>query len=69
MTSNAMTDALQNPHPKVLFASVEDDTISALTDLAAIFKLKLQQTPSPRPKLRRPRSSHNQAFTHHQTKS
>jgi hypothetical protein len=42
-----MTDALQNPHPEVPFASVGDDTITALTDLAASFKLKLQQPPSP----------------------
>jgi hypothetical protein len=41
-----MTDALQNPHPEVPFASVGDDTIKALTDLAAIFKLKIQQAPS-----------------------
>jgi hypothetical protein len=44
-----MTDALQNPHPEVPFASVGDDTISALADLAAIFKLKLHQTLSPTP--------------------
>jgi hypothetical protein len=44
-----MTDALQNPHPEVPFASVGDDTISALADLAAIFKLRLRQTPSPTP--------------------
>jgi hypothetical protein len=44
-----MTDALQNPHPEVPFASVGDDTISALADLAEIFKLKLQQTPPPTP--------------------
>jgi hypothetical protein len=44
-----MTDALQNPHPEVPFASTGDDTISALADLAEIFKLKLQQTPSPTP--------------------
>jgi hypothetical protein len=42
-----MTDALQNPHPEVPFARVGDDTISALAELAAIFKLKLRQTPSP----------------------
>jgi hypothetical protein len=42
-----MTDALQNPHPEVPFARVGDDTISALTDLAAIFKLKLRQPLSP----------------------
>jgi hypothetical protein len=42
-----ITDALQNPHPEVPFASVRDDTISTLTDLAAILKLKLRQAPSP----------------------
>jgi hypothetical protein len=41
-----MTDAFQNPHPDVPFASVGDDTIEALANLAAIFKLKLQQAPS-----------------------
>jgi hypothetical protein len=50
-----MMDALQNPHPEVPFASVGDDTISALTDLAAIFKLKLQQTPSPAPQAAPPK--------------
>jgi hypothetical protein len=45
MASKDMTDALQNPHPEVPFTSVWDDTISALADLAAIFKLKLRQTP------------------------
>jgi hypothetical protein len=44
-----MTDALQNPHPEVPFARVGNDTILALTELAAIFKLKLRQTPSPTP--------------------
>jgi hypothetical protein len=44
-----MTDAFQNPHPDVPFASVGDDTIAALADLAAIFKLKLQPTPSHAP--------------------
>jgi hypothetical protein len=47
MAAKDMTDALQNPHPEEPFTSVGDDTIAALTDLAAIFKLKLQQTPSP----------------------
>jgi hypothetical protein len=47
MAAKDLTDALQNPHPAVPFASVGDDTIAALTDLAAIFKLKLQQAPSP----------------------
>jgi hypothetical protein len=47
MAAKDMTDALQNPHPAVPFASVRDGTVAALTDLAAIFKLKLQQAPSP----------------------
>jgi hypothetical protein len=49
MAAKDMTDSLQIPHPEVPFASVGDDTISALADLAAIFKLKLRQTPSPAP--------------------
>jgi hypothetical protein len=47
MAAKDMTDALQNPHPEVPFASIGDDTISALAELAAIFKLKLQHTHSP----------------------
>jgi hypothetical protein len=47
MAAKYMTDALQNPHPEVPFARVGDDTISALAELAAIFKLKLRQTPPP----------------------
>jgi hypothetical protein len=47
MAAKDMTDAFQNPRPGVPFASVGDGTIAALTDLAAIFKLKLQQSPSP----------------------
>jgi hypothetical protein len=50
MAAKDMTDALQNPHPEVPFASVGDDTILALAELAAIFKLKLHQTPSPTPR-------------------
>jgi hypothetical protein len=46
MAAKDMTDAFQNPHPDVLLASVGDDTIKALADLAAIFKLKSQQAPS-----------------------
>jgi hypothetical protein len=47
MVAEDMTDALQNPHPEVPFSSIGDDTMAALTDLAAIFKLKLHQAPSP----------------------
>jgi hypothetical protein len=41
MAAKYMMDALQNPHPDVPFAQVGDDTISALAELAVIFKLKL----------------------------
>jgi hypothetical protein len=47
MAAKDMTDALQNHHPEAPFYSVRDDTIKALADLAAIFKIKLQQAPSP----------------------
>jgi hypothetical protein len=47
MAAKDMTDALKNPLPAVAFTSVGDATIAALTDLAAIFKLKLRQAPSP----------------------
>jgi hypothetical protein len=40
MAAKYMADALQNPHPEVPFTHVGDDTISALTELAEIFKLK-----------------------------
>jgi hypothetical protein len=50
MAAKDMTDALQNPHPELPFTRFGDDTILALTDLAAIFKLKLRQTPSPTPR-------------------
>jgi hypothetical protein len=49
IAANNMTDALQNPHPEIPFAQVGDDTISALANLAAIFKLKLRQSPAPTP--------------------
>jgi hypothetical protein len=47
MAAKEMMDVLQNPHSEVPFASVWDDTIKALADLAATFKLKLQHAPSP----------------------
>jgi hypothetical protein len=49
MAAKDMTDALQNAHPEVPFAHVGDNTISALAELATIFKLKLQQTRPPTP--------------------
>jgi hypothetical protein len=63
MSAKDIMDALQNPHPEVPFASVGDDNISALAKLAAIFKLKLQQTPF---SLRR--SSNANALLNHQIK-
>jgi hypothetical protein len=69
MASKDMTDAFQNPHPDVPFTSVGDDTISALADLAAIFKLKLQHAPSPRLELHLRKSFHAQASFRHQPES
>jgi hypothetical protein len=47
MAAKYMTDALLNPHPEVPFTNVGDDTISALTELAEIFKLKLRKNQPP----------------------
>jgi hypothetical protein len=47
MAANDMTNVLKNPHPDVPFAHVGDDTISALTQLAEIFKNKFQKLKSP----------------------
>jgi hypothetical protein len=55
MAAKDMKDALHNPHLEVPFTRVGDDTILALTDLAAIFKLKLRQTPSPTPQAAPPK--------------
>jgi hypothetical protein len=38
MAANDMEDALKHPHPDVPFNTVGEDTISALTTLAASFK-------------------------------
>jgi hypothetical protein len=43
MAVKDMTDAFQNLHPKVPFTSVGGDTVKVPADLAAVFKLKLQQ--------------------------
>jgi hypothetical protein len=55
MAAKDMTDALQKPHPEVPFASVGDDTISALAQLAAIFKLKIRHTEPPTPQAAPPK--------------
>jgi hypothetical protein len=47
MAANDMTHALKNPHPEVPFTHIGDDTISALTTLAEIFKLKFQKVHTP----------------------
>jgi hypothetical protein len=56
-----MTDAFQNPHPDAPFASVGDDTIAALADLAAIFKLKLQKPLPMHLTLLQPKSPNSQS--------
>jgi hypothetical protein len=44
MATQDMTDALKNPHPEVPFATIGDDTISALATLAEIFTRKFKKT-------------------------
>jgi hypothetical protein len=48
MSANDMSNELQNPHPEVPFTHVGDDTISALTALAEIFKFKFQKVHIPK---------------------
>jgi hypothetical protein len=69
MESKDMTDALQNPHPDVPFASVGDDTVAALTDLVAIFRLKLRQARSPATQATPAKVLNAQASLPHQPKS
>jgi hypothetical protein len=47
MATNDMTNALKHPHPEVPFAHVWDDTITALIQMAEIFKNKFQKLKSP----------------------
>jgi hypothetical protein len=47
MTTNDMANALKNSHPEVPFSHVGDETITALTQLAEIFKNKFQKPKSP----------------------
>jgi hypothetical protein len=42
-----MTDAFKHPHSHVPFATVGDDTITALSQLSEIFKNKFQKPLAP----------------------
>jgi hypothetical protein len=42
-----MTDALKYPNPDVPFATIGDDTITALAQLATLFKDKFQKPVAP----------------------
>jgi predicted RNase H-like nuclease len=46
MAAKDMSNALKNPHPEVPFSHIGDDTISALTKVAEIFKTKFQKVQS-----------------------
>jgi hypothetical protein len=48
MAAKDMTDAFRNPHPYVPLASVGDDTIAALADLAAIIQTQITTSSIPR---------------------
>jgi hypothetical protein len=45
--ANYISDALKHPHPEVPFSQVRDDTITALAQLATIFKNKFQKPSAP----------------------
>jgi hypothetical protein len=47
MAANDMSNALKHPHPEVPFTHLGDDTISSLTALAKIFKLKFSKVHIP----------------------
>jgi hypothetical protein len=47
MAANDMSNALKNPHPEVPFSHIGDDTITALTTLAQIFKNSFQKVHVP----------------------
>jgi hypothetical protein len=47
MAAQDLTAALKHPHPDVPFATIGDDTITALTPLATIFKNKFQKPLAP----------------------
>jgi hypothetical protein len=62
MASNGMANTLKLPHPEVPFAQVGDDKITALTQLAALFKNKFQKPKAPEltQALSRPQKTNNQ---------
>jgi hypothetical protein len=47
MAAKDMATELKHPHPEVPFAQIGDDTITALTQLAAIFKNMFQKPKAP----------------------
>jgi hypothetical protein len=47
MAANDMNSTLNHPHPEFPFPQVGDDTITALTKLAAIFKNKFKKSKAP----------------------
>jgi hypothetical protein len=55
MAAQDMTDALKHPHPDVPFATIGEDTITALATLSEIFTRKFKKPeatnipPSPSP--------------------
>jgi hypothetical protein len=47
METNDMTDDLNHPHSDFTFNTVGEDTITAMTTLEAIFKIKYNKPPAP----------------------
>jgi hypothetical protein len=44
MAAQDMTDALKHPHPDIPFATIGDDTITALATLSEIFTRKFTKS-------------------------
>jgi hypothetical protein len=66
MAAKDMTDDLKNPHTGVPFTHAGDETISALTELVEIFKLKLRKKIKLPPfQMRLPRSLYAHASPSH----
>jgi hypothetical protein len=47
MADHDMADATKHPHPDVTFSTIGDDTIMAITTLAAIFRNQFKKPLSP----------------------
>jgi hypothetical protein len=64
VAANDMDNALKHPHPDVPFTQVGDDTITALAQLATIFKNKFQKPTAPELIQAPPKAAENKQQQH-----